>query len=195
MLSQFRSAGAAFLGDRSDVEILFLAQHFGMPTRLLDWSTNPLARLFFACDGDTNLNGAVYAMDARFVIPDNAVRNNKSEKLYQSVMTMRHPHIVYATAVSFWSPVKNDMNPYILPVRPDILPGRIGQQSSCFTFHMHDSKPVTNETLIVISVPGNQKITIREELHRLNIDQFTAYYDLDHLSKEIRRTFGLPESR
>jgi len=32
---------------------------------------------------------------------------------------------------------------------------------------------------------------LRDELHRLNINQFTTYYDLDHLSKEIKRCWGL----
>ena len=77
MLSQFRTAGAAFLKSYSAVDIYFTAQHFGMPTRLLDWSTNPLAALFFACDGNIAENGVVYAMDARNVIPSGANKDGK----------------------------------------------------------------------------------------------------------------------
>jgi hypothetical protein len=96
-----------------------------------------------------------------------------------------------AVRLSFWEPPKSDMKSYVLPVRPDVVPGRIGQQSSCFTFHMHCADPVNNPTLITINVKASQKFVIRDELHRVNINQFTTYYELDHLSKEIRRGWGL----
>lgn len=39
---------------------LTLMQHFGMPTRLLDITTNPLVALYFACNGEVSSDGAVY---------------------------------------------------------------------------------------------------------------------------------------
>lgn len=45
-----------------DLEWLMLCQHYGVPTRLLDWSTDILTSLFFACDDKTQLgsDGALY---------------------------------------------------------------------------------------------------------------------------------------
>jgi hypothetical protein len=192
VVSTFRVAGAAFLTEYDLTEIYFSAQHRGTPTRLLDWSTNPLAALFFACDGEEKQDGYVYAMDAKKVIPDGALQYNGSkERLWQSVYTMRFPMVEAAVGLSFWVPPKFDWKSYVLPVRPDVVPGRIGQQSSCFTFHMHRADPVDNPTLITIGVKASEKPVIRNELHRVNINQFTTYYDLDHLSKEARRCWGL----
>jgi len=44
-------------------EVLACGQHYGLPTRLLDWTTCPLHALFFACVGEPqNADGIVYGV-------------------------------------------------------------------------------------------------------------------------------------
>jgi hypothetical protein len=129
-------------------------------------------------------------MDARKVIAPGA-KQAHDERLYQAVMTMRHPYVKYAIGLSFWNKPKDTHPPHILPVRPDVAPGRIGQQSSAFTLHMHRANTITNSSLASILVSAAAKAAIQDDLHKLNINQFTTYYDLDHLSTEIKVRWGL----
>ena len=45
---------------RNETEWLVMAQHFGVPTPMLDWTTSPLISLFFACDGERATDGCVW---------------------------------------------------------------------------------------------------------------------------------------
>lgn len=44
----------------SDWELLSIAQHTGLPTRLLDWTYNPLVAIFFASSENFEKDGALY---------------------------------------------------------------------------------------------------------------------------------------
>ena len=44
----------------NDFECLAFAQHYGLATRLLDWSTNPLVALYFAVEMQGETDGAVF---------------------------------------------------------------------------------------------------------------------------------------
>ena len=48
----------------SDWDYLAIAQHTGLPTRLLDWSHNPLIACFFACNENFDKDGVVYVYDS-----------------------------------------------------------------------------------------------------------------------------------
>jgi FRG domain len=190
MLDEFRTSGARYLIPNNEVDVYFVVQHHGMPTRLLDWTSNPLAALFFAVEHEPDLDGEEFIMEAKEIIwpkpPDGAT----GDRYVWEPVTMRHRYVQSAIRESFWANSDPDRPPIIIPVRPDNQPGRVGQQSSCFTLHMHKSDHKENKTLAKFKIPrGDVKRKILDQLHRMNINQFTIYDDLDHLSADIKRVW------
>lgn len=67
-LDQFRKHGLTKFPGYIDVDnewdLLVLAQHYGLKTRLLDWTHNALAALWFACSSRGEDDAYVYMLDA-----------------------------------------------------------------------------------------------------------------------------------
>lgn len=182
----FERIGASFLPSVSSlVETYLLAQHHGLPTRLLDWTTNPLAALYFAATGDSKHDGALYVVNPRFYIPSTA-----DEKYPADIVNVRHRCVTQTVAYLFGEAEKPE-HPIILPVIPDQTAGRIFQQSSCFTLYMVDAPDCNNETLEKLTIPKNAKPSLLRQLRRLSITSATLFADLDNVAKEIKSAFNL----
>ena len=77
-LEKFRLECWAFgwkpTGDIDDVAV---AQHYGLATYLLDWTTNPLVALFFASRGGVDENGEVFLLTNPKSIPAELQKNDQ----------------------------------------------------------------------------------------------------------------------
>lgn len=67
MMWVFRTSAKPLINRLPDskLEWLVIAQHHGLPTRLLDWSLSPLVACFFAIESLSKEDGAIYILDRR----------------------------------------------------------------------------------------------------------------------------------
>lgn len=192
---QFMRMGSSLFPPSAGLtEKYFLAQHHGLPTRLLDWTTNPLAALYFAISGSPDKDGGIFVLNPRFLIPN---EDNSTDPIYPpDVVEAHHPLLSKLIGyVCGRDGSDNHSKPFTLPVTPDLWAGRMLQQGACFTFHMPKATPMDSllgaSKLEKYIIPQAAKAKIRTMLRRMNVTEATLYCDLDHLSKEMKAAYGL----
>jgi hypothetical protein len=193
LLQDFRVQSAALRqGHETEGELYFLAQHYGMPTRLLDWTNNPLAAFFFAATADQDSDGELFMLDAyAFQLPSGGPRSF-ADNDFRGIATLGHPVFQRALYPIFrWRP--DDFPPFVIPVRPPHFDVRISSQRSCFTFHVPDARAIDaklNPSLRVYRVPMSAKPRIVKELRLLGIDHFRVFGDLSSLATTLKIDYG-----
>jgi hypothetical protein len=193
--------------DRID-QWLFLMQHHGAPTRLLDWTESPLIAAFFAVEtasrtSDVQNDAAVYGLDPIALnklssidhFPNTWVQNPVAQTIKFAFGTQDEPVVIDGRKV--------EMKYLELPVSiyPSTVHSRIASQRSCFTLHgsdprdfeaIFDGKPLMKDKkLIKYHIPKGVVPSILGELSDLGITHGAVFPDLDRLARELRYGFGI----
>lgn len=137
------------------------AQHYGLPTRMLDFTTNPLKGLYFAVEDESNTDGIVWSFDEFGEVGFPALESNK---IVFYAPTHVNPRIIAQESIFAVFPLTKDDE--------EIIP--LEQQEGKFRFFLK------------IKIPAQYKKDIKEELSILGIHKMSVYPGIEGIIDKIK---------
>lgn len=174
---------------------LALAQHHGLPTRLLDWSFSPYVGLHFVTEDTSRagVDGALWCADyvkIHDLLP--AALRTLLEREGSNVFTAEMLVEAATTLEKFDALAKE---PFVLFLEPPSLDDRIVNQFALFSLM---SRPTTRLDQWFASranfcrrliVPAALKWEIRDKLDQANVTERVLFPGLDGLSRWLKRYY------
>jgi hypothetical protein len=161
-----------------------LAQHYGIPTRLLDWTESPTVALYFACQR-TDCDGVVLVMNPVDL-------NRASFKMKPRILDQDQDSATISRYLSLTegSPAKKLKT---LAVNPVWSSERIMAQKGVFTLHgtefYLDDKQAPS--LVAIPIFREAKSRLQRDLQRIGIDEMGIFPELEHACSFLRKRAAL----
>jgi hypothetical protein len=175
---------------------LALAQHHGLPTRLLDWTFSPYVALHFSTyDPETfHMDGAVWCVD--YVGAHRHLPQPLRDQLAAECADVFTTEMVDRVAGSLpaFDELGND-RPFVLFLEPPSLDERIVNQFALFslmsspTADMQDWLSAHPGLCHRLIIPAELKWEIRDKLDQANINERVLFPGLDGLSRYLKRYY------
>ncbi|QDT37956.1 FRG domain-containing protein [Stratiformator vulcanicus] len=152
----------------NDYECLAFAQHYGLATRLLDWSTNPLVALYFAVDSQTDADAAIFCYTPQWHIDTATASLGERLDVGQITPPPIDSRILVQSGVFTYHPAPNE----------PLLPGEI----------IHDLgllRPTHGIDLVRFLVPSKIKPILKRQLSEIGVNRKAVFPDLEGLSEFV----------
>lgn len=207
---------ADFKGCTSTFEKLVKMQHYSLPTRLLDITTNPLVALYFACENDA-VDGKLFRFEVQtsdikyfdsdavsvvsniakrpidFSIEDLRELDRKEFNSEEEIQYLLH-EIKYEKP-HFQNVIDSKDIERVFCVKPMFDNPRIIRQSGAFFLYGingNKSKPAQlNFRYKMYIINKAQKQKIRKQLEALGIDKSTLFPEVEHVAEHIKDKYHL----
>ncbi|WP_071595094.1 FRG domain-containing protein [Hymenobacter aerophilus] len=182
--NRFKQDASLILQSRpnNEFEWLFLMQHYGVPTRLLDWSESALVALYFAISKEPEEDGALWVLQP-------TVLNQKSR--YKPEFEFEIPSFEDEILINYLpSTIARESKSSLLPIAaiaPRNSP-RMQAQQGVFTISHRENIIIENsgDTIDHIwkyIIPNSCKSELIKELKLLGTNKFQLFPELDSLSE------------
>jgi hypothetical protein len=196
VMTSFQHRSPPFLksGPPADhFERLFLMQHFGVPTRLLDWTENPFMALFFALDGMRGTKPQTMDAAVWFLNPVTLNRLSLPSHEHAEILS------VGDDLLNGYEPLK----PAAKAKNPVALYGvhnsqRIVAQRGVFVLFGTNTQPLNEITwtensgglLMRVLIPVSKGPDIFKQLFGMGMTDSVLFPDLEGLAREIKTWHG-----
>lgn len=175
---------------------LALAQHHGLPTRMLDWSYSPQVAMHFATQDlkDYDKDGVIWCV--RYVTIKDSLPKSLHKMLEQEGSDVFTVELLNQSAASLQGLESIQKEPFPMFLEPPSLDVRIVNQSALFSLMSSptakldqwlDSRP---EVYFRVVVPAGLKWEIRDKLDQAGTTERVLFPGLDGLSRWLRRYYS-----
>ncbi|MBY0418646.1 MAG: FRG domain-containing protein [Pararheinheimera sp.] len=177
LMSEFKRLTVPLLKQppTSDFEWLFLAQHYGLPTRLLDWTSNPLVALFFASEGDDDKDGVVHYLQ-HMVSDQYNLFDYKTANYTEEA----------ARGPFGWIALQPQQSKVIF-IRPRYTDDRYVNQKSVFSCPKDPFSPLEHPDKKEFIVRGEWESEIRKRLYTMGMSTSFIYPGLAGVTSDIKK--------
>jgi hypothetical protein len=166
---------------------MFLAQHYGLPTRLLDWTASPLIGLYFAvANGEHDARpGHLYALSPGEL---NLATTRQDSERFSTLEPFVQQYAL--DAMGDTREVYDKRLPDAVAISTREIDARMLVQQSTFTLHANAKSLLDirgNEHFLVgFTIPSASKKEVRDRLAWFGLRPASIFPDLEHLAAELR---------